>query len=69
MEAMDPRVVEAWVDLMETLFEDLYILGQEKVHVVAHCLESKAHDWSNMARDSRPIGAYSDMERVPRSAI
>ncbi len=34
-----PWVVETWIDSMETLFEDLYILERGKVD--AHCLERR----------------------------
>nr|CAD1825863.1 unnamed protein product [Ananas comosus var. bracteatus] len=41
-EKVEPWMVESWVDLMETLFDDLYTLEKDKVHLATHCLERTA---------------------------
>ncbi|XP_020089539.1 uncharacterized protein LOC109711035 [Ananas comosus] len=44
-EKIDAAVVEAWVDSMETLFEDIYSLEKDKVPLATHCLEKAAKVW------------------------
>ncbi|XP_020086723.1 uncharacterized protein LOC109709062 [Ananas comosus] len=44
-EKVEPWMVESWVDSMETLFEDLYTLERDKVHLATRCLERKAKVW------------------------
>lgn len=38
-EIEDLWIVETWVDNVEKLLEHLYVLEQDKVHLVAHYLE------------------------------
>nr|CAD1842460.1 unnamed protein product [Ananas comosus var. bracteatus] len=46
-EKVEPSMVEAWIDSMESLFEDIYIytLEKDKVHLATHCLEKAANVW------------------------
>nr|CAD1832719.1 unnamed protein product [Ananas comosus var. bracteatus] len=37
---VNPWIVETWIDSMETLFEELYILEWDKVHLAVHCLKT-----------------------------
>ncbi|XP_020097825.1 uncharacterized protein LOC109716690 [Ananas comosus] len=41
----EPWVVEVWMSAMEKLFEDLFILEREHVHLRVHCLAGDAHSW------------------------
>lgn len=44
-ETVDPRIVETWIDSMETLFENLYTLKRDKVHIAAHYIEKSIRVW------------------------
>nr|CAD1825788.1 unnamed protein product [Ananas comosus var. bracteatus] len=52
-ESGDPWEMESWVDTMEKLFEDLYTLEQDKVHLAVHCLEKSARVWWKATRQNR----------------
>nr|CAD1839548.1 unnamed protein product [Ananas comosus var. bracteatus] len=40
---------------METLFEDLYALERDKIHLAAHCLEQSAKElWKGVKRNRSP---------------
>ncbi|XP_020113158.1 uncharacterized protein LOC109727434 [Ananas comosus] len=52
-ESGDPWEMESWVDTMEKLFEDLYTLEQDKVHLAVHCLEKYARVWWKATRQNR----------------
>ncbi|XP_020082004.1 uncharacterized protein LOC109705663 [Ananas comosus] len=41
-EKVEPWIVESWIDSMETLFEDIYTLEKDKVHLATHCLEKSS---------------------------
>nr|CAD1817186.1 unnamed protein product [Ananas comosus var. bracteatus] len=44
-ESKDPWEMVSWVDTIEKLFENLYTLEQDKVHLAVHCLEKSARVW------------------------
>ncbi|XP_020113117.1 uncharacterized protein LOC109727400 [Ananas comosus] len=46
-------MVESWIDLTETLFEDLYTLERDKVHLATHCLERAAKVWWKRVKRDR----------------
>nr|CAD1835029.1 unnamed protein product [Ananas comosus var. bracteatus] len=52
-ESGDPWEMESWVDTMEKLFDDLYTLEQDKVHLAVHCLEKSARVWWKATRWNR----------------
>lgn len=39
------NTMETWIDFMETLFEYLYTLERDKVHLAAHYLKKSARVW------------------------
>ncbi|XP_020104812.1 uncharacterized protein LOC109721557 [Ananas comosus] len=47
-------MVESWIDSMETLFEDIYTLEKDKVHLATHCLEKAAKVWWKRVKRDRP---------------
>lgn len=50
---VEPWMLESWVDLMETLFEDLYTLEKGKVHLATHSLEKEAKVWWKRVKRDR----------------
>ncbi|XP_020080513.1 uncharacterized protein LOC109704175 [Ananas comosus] len=44
-EDIDPWTVESWIDSIETVFEDLYMVERDKVHLAVHCLQLSAKEW------------------------
>ncbi len=53
-EGMDPWVMEIWTDSMEILFEDLYTLERDKIHLIAHCIKKSVKVWWKGVRRDRP---------------
>nr|CAD1829421.1 unnamed protein product [Ananas comosus var. bracteatus] len=51
----DPWLMEAWFTTMEALFEDIYTLERDKVHLAAHCLEGSARLWWTGLKKSRSL--------------
>ncbi|XP_020104084.1 uncharacterized protein LOC109721076 [Ananas comosus] len=49
----DPWAMESWLTSMEALFEDIYTLEQDKVHLVAHCFERSAQVWWRRVKKNR----------------
>ncbi|XP_020088631.1 uncharacterized protein LOC109710441 [Ananas comosus] len=47
--------MEMWIDSMKTLFEDLYTLKRDKVHLAVHYLKQSAKIWwKDVKRDRSP---------------
>ncbi|XP_020084896.1 uncharacterized protein LOC109707773 [Ananas comosus] len=44
-EDIDPWTVELWIDSIETIFEDLYTVERDKIHLAVHCLQLSAKEW------------------------
>ncbi|XP_020102104.1 uncharacterized protein LOC109719724 [Ananas comosus] len=62
-EVVDPWIVETWLATMETLFEDTYVLEQDKVHLAAHCLEKTVRVWwKRVKKDRSPNLSSIDWE-------
>nr|CAD1830082.1 unnamed protein product [Ananas comosus var. bracteatus] len=55
----DPWVLETWFTSMEALFEDIYTLEKDKVHLAAHCFEKDAQIWWQKAKKSRGLNTSS----------
>nr|CAD1830192.1 unnamed protein product [Ananas comosus var. bracteatus] len=55
----DPWVLETWFTSMEALFEDIYTLEKDKVHLAAHCFEKDAQIWWQKAKKSRVLNPSS----------
>ncbi|XP_020110414.1 uncharacterized protein LOC109725584 [Ananas comosus] len=54
-EKVEPWMVESWIDSMETLFEDLYTLERDKVHLATRCLVRTTKVWwKRIKRDRSP---------------
>nr|CAD1823267.1 unnamed protein product [Ananas comosus var. bracteatus] len=51
----DPWVLETWFTSMEALFEDIYTLEKDKVHLAAHCFEKYAQIWWQKTKKSRVL--------------
>nr|CAD1824851.1 unnamed protein product [Ananas comosus var. bracteatus] len=55
----DPWVMEAWLTAMEALFEDIYTLERDKVHLAAHCDKRKIkEDFRKLRQGSRSVREY-----------
>ncbi|XP_020108725.1 uncharacterized protein LOC109724340 [Ananas comosus] len=52
-EKVELWMVESWIDSMETLFESLYILEKDKVHLATHCLERSTKVWWRRVKRDR----------------
>ncbi|XP_020080555.1 uncharacterized protein LOC109704198 [Ananas comosus] len=52
-EKVEPWMIESWVDSMETLFEDLYTLERDKVHLATRYLERTAKVWWKRLKQDR----------------
>nr|CAD1820674.1 unnamed protein product [Ananas comosus var. bracteatus] len=55
----DPWLMEAWFITMEALFEDIYTLEKNKVHLAAHCFEGPARIWWNRVKKNRSLDITS----------
>ncbi|XP_020081012.1 uncharacterized protein LOC109704658 [Ananas comosus] len=55
----DPWVLETWFTSMEALFDDIYTLEKDKVHLAAHCFEKDAQIWWQKAKKSRGLNTSS----------
>nr|CAD1821588.1 unnamed protein product [Ananas comosus var. bracteatus] len=54
-EEVDPWVVETWIALMETLFEDIYTLEQDKINLATHCFEKSTRiRWRGVKKNRSP---------------
>nr|CAD1837561.1 unnamed protein product [Ananas comosus var. bracteatus] len=51
---VEPRMVESWIDSIETLFENLYTLEKVKMHLATHCLEKTVNVWWKKVKQDRP---------------
>lgn len=49
----DPWVMEARLTSMEALFEDIYTLERDKIHLVVHCFEKSAQVWWKQVKKNR----------------
>lgn len=58
-EKIDPWVMETWFDSIKMLFEDLYTLKKEKVHLAAHYLEKSAKMWWKGFKRDQPSNLAS----------
>ncbi|XP_020080318.1 uncharacterized protein LOC109703979 [Ananas comosus] len=70
-EDIDPWTVESWIDSIETIFEDLYTVERDKVHLAVHCLQLSAKEWWKGVKRNRspslPSMVWEEFRELMRS--